>query len=176
MGQVLSTDHSCRAAVARVISNRVSHGESPCSSETGSYCLARKRLPEKFFSEVVRQTGKTLDPKVALNWLWKGRRVYIFDGSTVTVPDTTEHQVAYPQIPNQRPGLDFPTARIAAIFSLSCGAIVDQAICRYAGKGQSKLGMLHTLRDCFRSGDIMLTDRLMCAWPEMVMLHQRGET
>lgn len=174
LSQVLSEDHSCRAAVSRLISHRIAHGQSPCSPETGAYCLARKRLPEKFFSAVARQTGQTLDANVASDWLWKGRRVYAFDGSTVTMPDTRENQAAYPQIPNQRPGLGFPIARIAALFSLSCGAVVDFAICRYAGKGQSELGMLRTLWDIFRSGDIMLADRLMCAWPEMMMLKQRG--
>ena len=36
-------------------------------------------------------------------------------------------------------------ARIAAVFSLACGAVLDLGICRYAGKGQSELGMLRTL-------------------------------
>jgi hypothetical protein len=43
--QVLGTDHSCRAAVARLIAQRVSQGLGPCSSETSAYCRARKRLP-----------------------------------------------------------------------------------------------------------------------------------
>ena len=174
LSQVLSADHSCRAAVARLISHRISHGQTRCSPETGAYCTARKRLPEKFFSEVARQTGKALDANVASDWLWKGRPVYIFDGSTVTMPDTSENQAAYPQIPNQRPGLGFPIARIAAVFSLSCGAVVDLAICRYAGKGQSELGMLRTLLGVFRPGDVMLADGLMCAWTEIAMLKQRG--
>jgi hypothetical protein len=74
----------------------------------------------------------------------------------------------------QRPGLGFPLARIAAVFSLACGAVLDVAVCRYAGKGQSELGMLRTLWDVFRPGDVMLADRLMCAWTEMVMLKRRG--
>ena len=47
LSQVLSPDHSCRGAVARLIARRVSNGRSPCSAETGAYCQARKRLPEK---------------------------------------------------------------------------------------------------------------------------------
>jgi hypothetical protein len=43
--QVLSADHSCRAAVARLIAHRISRKQGPCSSETGAYCQARKRLP-----------------------------------------------------------------------------------------------------------------------------------
>jgi acetamidase/formamidase len=47
-------------------------------------------------------------------------------------------------------------------------------LCRYAGKGQSELGLLRTLWGLFRPGDVLLADRLMCAWAEMVMLQQRG--
>ena len=35
IGQVLSADHSCRAAVARLIAHRLSRGQRPCSAETG---------------------------------------------------------------------------------------------------------------------------------------------
>lgn len=174
LGQVLSADHSCRAAVARLLAYRLSQGQRPCSAETGAYCLARKRLPEEFFSNVARQTGRTLDANVDPRWLWKGRRVYVYDGSSVSMPDTFENQRAYPQNVAQKPGLGFPIARIAAVFSLACGAVLDLGICRYAGKGQSELGMLRTLWSMFLPGDVMLADRLMCAWTEMVMLKQRG--
>jgi Transposase DDE domain len=174
LSQVLSADHSCRAAVARLMAHRVSRGESACSPETGAYCQARKRIPEAFFAEVARRTGRALEANVLPEWLWKQRRVYVFDGSSVSMPDTPENQRAYPQPDTQKPGLGFPHARIAAVFSLACGAVLDLGICRYAGKGQSELGMLRTLWNMFVPGDVLLADRLMCAWTEMVMLKQRG--
>lgn len=174
LGQVLSQDHSCRAAVARLIAHRLSRGQSPCSAETGAYCLARKRLPEEFFSEVARQTGCALETNAKSEWLWKQRRVLVYDGSVVSMPDTPENQRAYPQPDTQKPGLGFPMARIAAVFSLSCGAVVDLAFSRYAGKGQSELGMLRRLWDIFLAGDVVLTDRLMCTWTETAMLKERG--
>jgi Transposase DDE domain len=174
LGQVLSADHSCRAAVARLIAHRLSQGQRACSAETGAYCQARKRLPEEFFSNVARRTGAALDSSIDPQWLWKRRRVYAFDGSTVTMPDTRENQRAYPQNVAQQPGLGFPIARVAAVFSLACGAVLDLGICRYAGKGQSEAALLRTLWTMFRPGDILLGDRLMCAWVELVMLKQRG--
>src|ERR1700689_147786 len=143
-------------------------------AETGAYCQARKRLPEEFFSNVARQTGRALEADVDPRWLWKSRRVYVYDGSAVSMPDTQQNQRDYPKPHTQKPGLGFPLARIAAVFSLSCGAVLDLGICRYAGKGQSELGMLRTLWNMFLPGDIFLADRLMCAWTEMVMLKQRG--
>jgi Transposase DDE domain len=174
LGQVLSADHSCRAAVARLIAYRVARKQRACSPETGAYCLARKRLPEEFFSQIARQTGRQLDAKAKSDWLWKNRRVYIFDGATVSMPDTSKNQQAYPQPPQQKPGLGFPLMRIAVIFSLACGAVLDLGMCRYAGKGQSELALLRQLWSIFQPGSIMLADRLMCAWTELVMLKQRG--
>ena len=145
LGQVLSADQSCRAAVARLIAHRLSRGQRPCSAETGAYCQARKRLPEKFFSAVACLVGRALDAKAHHRWLWKGRRVYMFDGTTVTMPDTPENQAAFPQVYNQKPGLGFPIARIGAITSLSCGTIVNLGFCRYAGKGQGEISLLRRL-------------------------------
>src|SRR4051794_7978367 len=162
LGQVLSADHSCRAAVARLRAHRLARGQRPCSAQTGAYCQARQRLPEQFFADVARQTGRNLQANVDPQWLWKSRRVYVYDGSSVTMPDTPANQAEYPQPVCQKPGLGFPLARIAAVFSLACGAVLDVGICRYAGKGQSELGLLRTLWDRFRPGDVMLADRLMC--------------
>ena len=174
LGQVLSGDQSCRAAVARLIAHRVSQGLKPCSSETGAYCQARKRLPEAFFSAVAFLVGRTLDAKVDPQWLWKGRRVYLFDGSTVSMPDTRENQQAYPQLYNQKPGTGFPIARIAAIISLSCGAILNLGICRYAGKGQGEVSLLRQLWSIWCPGEVLLTDGLMSNWAGITLLQQRG--
>ena len=174
LGQVLRADHSCRAAVARLMAHRIAQGQEPCSAQTGAYCQARKRLSEAFFSETALRTGRALDTSANEGWLWKRRRVYVYDGSSVTMPDTPANQAAYPQPVAQKPGLGFPLARLGAVFSLACGAVVGLGICRYAGKGQSELGLLRKLLDLFRPGDVMLADRLMCAWTEMVMLQQRS--
>src|SRR5262249_40120500 len=174
LGQVLSADHSCRAAVARLIAHRLARGQRPCSGETGAYCQARQRLPEKFFGDVACSVGRALDAQAEGRWLWKGRRVYLFDGTTVTMPDTPKNQAAYPQVYNQQPGVGFPIARVGALISLACGAILNLGVCRYAGKGQSEVSLLRRLWDILRFGDILLTDALMANWTNLVMLKERG--
>src|SRR5215472_13884773 len=64
LAQVLSADHSCRAAVARLIAHRLARGQRPCSARTGASCQARKRLPESFFADVACQTGRALEGDV----------------------------------------------------------------------------------------------------------------
>lgn len=174
LGQVMSADHSCRAAVARFIAHRLSRGQSACSAKTSAYCQARKRLPEEFFAFVSRLVGKTLESNVGDPWLWKDRHVYMFDGTTVTMPDTLQNQAAYPQVYNQKPGLGFPIARVCAIMSLSCGAVLDLGICRYAGKGQGEISLLRKMLGILSPGDILLTDSLLSTWYEMLTLKQNG--
>jgi len=174
LGQVLSADHSCRAAVARLIAHRLSRGQRACSAETGAYCQARRRLPVTFFADVACSVGRALDARAEQRWLWKGRRVYLFDGTTVTMPDTRENQAAYPQVYNQKPGLGFPIARIGAVISLSCGAVLSLGFCRYAGKGQGEVSLLRRLWDVLRPGDVLLGDRLTANWTNIVLLRERG--
>jgi hypothetical protein len=90
------------------------------------------------------------------------------------MPDTAANQQAYPQPAHHRPGLGFPLMRIAVIFSLTSGAVLDVEMCRYAGKGQSELALLRQIWSIFQPGSIVLAARLMCAWTEFVMLKQRG--
>ena len=174
LGQVLSADQSCRAAVARLIAHRLSRGQRPCSAETGAYCQARRRVPETFFADVACSVGRALDARAEQRWLWKGRQVYLFDGTTVTMPDTRENQAAYPQVYNQKPGLGFPIARIGAVISLSCGAVLNLGFCRYAGKGQGEVSLLRRLWDVLRPGDVLLGDRLTANWANIVLLRERG--
>src|SRR5579871_519481 len=174
LGQVLSGDPSCRAAVARLIAHRASLGQKPCSSESGAYCQARKRLPERFFAAVARLVGRNLDERVDRRWLWKGRRVCLFDGTTASMPNTEADRAEYPLAYNQVPGTGSAPARVGAIISLSCGAILDLGVCRYAGKGQGEVSLLRRLWDVLRPGDVLLGDRLMSGWAGMYLLLQRG--
>src|SRR5918911_4945877 len=174
LGQVLGADHSCRAAVARLITHRLAQGQRPCSAETGAYCQARQRLPESFFADVACQAGRALEADVDPRWLWKGRHVYLFDGTTVTMPDTRENQRAYPQVYNQKPGLGFPIARLGALISLACGAVVNLGSCQYAGKGQGEVSLLRRLWDVLQPGDVLLGDRLLANWATIALLARRG--
>jgi Transposase DDE domain len=174
LGQVLSADHSCRAAVARLLAHRLARGQAPCSPRTGAYCQARRRLPESFFADVARSAGRALDEQAERRWLWQGRRVYLFDGTTVTMPDTPANQADYPQVYNQKPGLGFPIARLGALISLACGAVVHLGFCRYAGKGQGEVSLLRRLGDVLRPGDVVLADCLTANWATLALLSQRG--
>jgi hypothetical protein len=174
LSQVLSADHSCREAVARLLAYRVAQGVRPCSARTGSYCKARGRLPEKVLARLVRHTGGELHARAEGPWLWKGRSVKLVDGSTVSMPDTPANQRDYPQPPNQKTGLGFPLARLVAVISLACGAVLDVAIGSYSGKEQGETALFRTLHDTLQSGDVVLGDRFFASYFGLAALAQRG--
>jgi hypothetical protein len=163
-----TTDSSRPIAIRRANGIADARRRPALTAKRGSGCH-RRSSPKR----PVR-LGRSLDAQAKKGWLWQGRYVSIYDGSTVQLPDTPENQAAYPQVTNQQRALGFPIARIAAVFSLSCGAILDLGVCRYAGKGQSELNLLLPLLDVFRCGSVWLGDRLICSWNNFVLLQERG--
>src|SRR6202162_958674 len=97
LSQVLSEDHSCRDAVSRIIAHRAANGITVCSPNTASYCNARSRIPTGVLSTLATRTAAELHTSIGGRWKWNGRSVFIFDGSSVSMPDTPENQAMYPQ-------------------------------------------------------------------------------
>jgi hypothetical protein len=60
LGQILAEDHSCQAALDRLIAWRVARGLPACSADTGGYCKARQRLPEALLPRLARDTADRL--------------------------------------------------------------------------------------------------------------------
>jgi Transposase DDE domain len=173
LSQCLSADHSCRDAVARLAAWRTAHGRSPCSPETGAYCTARDALPESACRELVRGTGRELEEQAPPEWLWRGRRVRVVDGSTITMPDTAENQAEYPQANTQRRGCGLPIARVLVIFSLAVGTVLEAAMGQYQGKQTGENSLFRTLHHTLSEGDVVLADRCYSGWFDMAMLRER---
>jgi Transposase DDE domain len=174
LSQVLSEDHSCRDTVARVIAHRAASGLEPCSPNTASYCNARVRLRTGVLRTLARRTAQQLQDGLPEGWQWNGRRVFIADGSHVSMPDTEENQARYPQPPQQQPGLGFPLARIAVLLSLATGACHDLAIAPYTGKGTGETTLLRQMYGALQPGDVVVADALFDNYFLACELRQRG--
>ena len=164
LSQVLSSDHSCRETVAKLNAYRVAHGLSPCSADTGAYCLARDKLPEAVCHELIHATAHRVMQDVPQSWLWCGRRVRVVDGSTVTMPDTPANRAEYPQVPGQKPGCGFPIVRLVVIFCLATGAVLEMALGKYKGKQTGENSLFRSLSDVLEPRDVVLADRCYSGW------------
>ncbi len=172
--QILSDDHSCRNAVARLRAWRVAQGLPPCSLETGGYCMARQRLPETLLPRLVRAVAGGLQERAPADWHFHGRPVVIVDGTCVSMPDTTANQKAYPQHFRQKRGCGFPMARIVVLLSLATGAVLDLAVAPWSGKLTGEHALLRGLRDRLRRGDILLGDSYYSSYEEVAALLGMG--
>ena len=174
LSQILSPDHSCRDAISRLIAYLTALGQRTCAPATDAYCRARQRLPVGVVQRLARHSADTLQAAVLDSWRWKGRSVYLVDGTTVSMPDTPDNQSAFPQPRTQKPGCGFPIARLVAIISLATGAIRDLALGPYKGKDSGETALLRRLWDSFHASDLVLADRYFASFFGLAGLVRRG--
>jgi len=170
--QVLDPDCPCREAVAQILAEQAACGQKVTASpDPSAYCQGRQRLPLPLFKSVLRQVGQRLQGKVGSSYSWCGRRVWIVDGSTCSMPDTPSLQQSFGQPDGQKPGCGFPVARVVAMFCWATGAVLDVAIGAYRS---SELHLWHQLWGQLHTGDVVLGDRFFCAYSYLAELLQKG--
>jgi hypothetical protein len=158
LAQALSSDGSCRQAVDDAAVKRLVAGLPVCSTNTASYCAARARLPQAMLKTLTRRTAEVMARDTPDWWLWRGRRVRLADGATVTLADTEANQAEYPQPSGQRAGLGFPILRMVTLICLASGAVLDAATGAGKGKGGDEQTLLREMLDHLSEDDILLGD------------------
>lgn len=102
---------------------RVSEGK--LSENNSAYSKARQRLPlsiiENFSHRVCDHLARRAEPA------FDGRRVFILDGTTITLPPTPELKRAFPPAPNQHGESVWPVASLLVANEMQTGcALVPQ--------------------------------------------------
>ncbi len=135
LSQVLRKEEqrSCLAAVSRVIVLPTAPARQVCANNSGGYCKARTKLPEKVTERLATRVAEGCEEKVPPQRLWKGRHVKLADGITVNMPDTEENQQEYSQQASQAEGLGFPIARVVVLLSLATPLPAVSALRRTRG-------------------------------------------
>jgi len=153
---------------------RVALGLPPCASETGAYCKARAKLPERFLQRLCYDVAEQVEVQAPAAWLWKGKHVFLADGSTLSMPDTPANQEAYPHPRTQKRGLGFPILRVVVLLALATGVLSGAAFAPYLGKNQGEPALLRTLLERLRPGDVLLGDRYYCSYWLVALAQQVG--
>lgn len=93
--------------------------ENTISENSSAYAQARKRLPLdtilEFSNRVCNYLGQNNKPLI------DGRRVFILDGTTITLAPTPELQKAYPPAPNQHGQSVWPVAQLMVANEMQSG-------------------------------------------------------
>lgn len=174
LSQCLSQDKSLNEAVSRILAHRVATGLPACSASSAAYSKARCRFPDAVMERMAKEIGRIVHQSAADSWNWRGREVYLVDGTGLSMPDTPENQLAYPQISSIKRGLGFPVVRAVAMVSLSTGAVVDFAFAPHEGKGTGEGTLLRGMLDTMKPGNVLVADRFYPSFTTVGALHRRG--
>lgn len=170
LSQVLDVDKSCHNAVSRIIAWLAAEETDTPSSNTSAYCQARKRLPEKVLTNLFSLGGNKLENKTKKEQKWCGRHVKVFDGSSVSMPDTLKNQQTYPQHNSQKPGCGFPIAKIGVLFSIATGAAMGIVIDVF---NIHDVKLARRLYKYLNPGDVFLSDRACCSYADISFIKKR---
>jgi len=172
--QVLSPTGSCKEAVAHILMERINFDHPANSMSTGAYCKARLRLLLSHLKEAVTSSGQVLHKQASKDWLWKGHRVVMVDGTTLLMPDTEDNQKAYPQQNAQKPGIGFPIVRLVGLVSLATGSCLDYVLGPYQGKGTGETSLFSQLINILSQNDLLLADRYYTSFAIIALLIKQG--
>jgi len=165
---------SCAAAVSRVMVLCTMLERQPPTPDTGDYCRARAKLPERVLQRLVYTVGDGLESRIPTDWLWLDRHVKIGDGTTLLAPDTDANQGPWPQARTQKPGVGMPILRMVVLLSLATAAACGVAVGPYKGKETGEPALLRALLDRFQDGDVFLGDCCFCSYFLLALLLARG--
>jgi hypothetical protein len=138
-----------------------------------AYCQARARLPVAFFHRlhqaVVTPCRQRADGDRASRW--HGRRVWLLDGSSFSMPDTDELRQEFGQPAGQAQGCGFPTAHLLVQFELAHGFLLRAVPAPGNTHDMAHAALLH--KDLGR-GDVLLGDRAFCSYAHLALCARRG--
>src|SRR5712692_7332321 len=172
LDQVLHPGSSCRNAVRQIQSYYQSLPDPPLIAQASSaYCQARAPWSLDELVDIRRHLAQ--HPGLnSLPLAMPGHRpLKVIDATCLNAPDTPKNRQAYPQSKDQHPQCGFPLIRVAAVFSLKTGAVLER---EYAPYAISENALYQKLRRTLQRDDILLGDRNFGSWCALASLHSNG--
>jgi hypothetical protein len=159
LSQCLSQDKSLNEAVSRILANRVASGLPACSASSAAYTKARTRFPGAAMARMAFDTGRRVHDSADSDWKWRGRQVFLADGTCFGMADTEENRAVYPAMCERKGGLALPIMRSVALISLATGAVVDMEFSAAGGKATGEASLLRKMLPSLSRDDILVADR-----------------
>lgn len=162
----LSPDRSIAAVVADLAA--LADGNAATGS---AWCQARDRLPEAVLVEANCRLTRRMRRRFGAAHTYRGRPVFIVDGTGVSMPDSPELAEAFGYTRSKQYTSRFPVARVTVIGQAGVNAIWDFRIDDYRCDEDTQFhDMWHTLP----RGSICLFDRHFSSFYNLAKLRRRG--
>jgi hypothetical protein len=159
---------------------QILHGNAACTHvphlakmgfTAAGYCKARMRIKLEVFQLLLQRCVEALHEQTLEGGRWLGHRVFMVDGSSFSMSDTSELQVHFGQPGGQKPGCGFPVAHWLAMVHLGTGMITRMLASPLRTGDMTRVAELHPE---LQRGDVLLADRAFCSFPHLALLIERG--
>ena len=163
----LNSDHSIAAVLLDLAAMLGPNAPAPTDS---AWCQARDRLPEAVLTELIFREALTCRRQFGKTHRWRGRQVYIADGTTVSMPDEPSLVEEFGYTNTRHGRSRFPVARVSFLQLAGLEVVWNHRLDEYTCDEDWQLhDMWHTLpRGC-----ICLLDRKFCTFYNLAKLRQR---
>ncbi len=138
-----------------------------------AYCQARGRLSVRLFWGLLRAvTGRVRGGDAARpEDRWRGRRVWLIDGTSFSMPDTAELREAFGQPGGQAPGCGFPVAHLLVLFEAATGYLARVVPAPLRTHDLAHAAATHPE---LASGDVLVGDRAFGSFAHLAVLRRGG--
>jgi Transposase DDE domain len=169
--QMLQPRTSCREVVRQVQALLRLAGRAPIDESDSAYVQARQRLPSQRLEQALTDTASAAAKRLPVPTALQGRTVKVVDGSTVQLADTPQNQKRYPQPSVQKNGCGFPVLKLALLFCLNSGTVLQVVL---GTLHHHDLRLLRQLWEHMKQGDILLGDRAYGEYTTAAIWPTRG--
>lgn len=135
-----------------------------------SFIRARIRIPLLIFELLMQRIADCLQQEDYNKQTWLGHRVFVADGTAISMPDTPELEAQFGYPSKQQKGAAFPVARLVFMLHLGSGMVAKLLINPFRSHEARQLDQLHPE---LKEGDIFLGDRAFCSYYHFCLLLQR---
>lgn len=132
-----------------------------------AYCQARARLPLELLRRMLAQMRGASESQGH----WHGHRTLLVDGSTFSMPDTTELRKRFGQPKGQKKGCGFPTGNLLCLFNAASQMLIDLVPAKLYTHDLRSVVKVHPLLE---RNDILVADRAFCSFAHVALLFSRG--
>jgi len=168
------------ATTTALFIKQIIHGNSSCAQvrhwgdrtfSAQAYCKARMRLSLAVLQTLSHRLCDAVRQRrgVHASDLFLTHRVFVVDGSTFSMPDTSELQAEFGQPGMQKAGCGFPAAHLLALFDLNTGMLIEAVASPLRTHDLAKMGRMHPH---LREGDLLLGDTAFGSYSHFALIIQ----
>jgi hypothetical protein len=135
-----------------------------------SFSRARMRIPISLFQTLLNRISEKLQREDYNKHTWLGHRVFLADGTGISMPDSPAlaNYFGYPS--SAREGVSFPVARLVFMLHLGTGMVAKLLINPFRSHEARYIAQLHPE---LRENDIFVGDRAFSSFAHFCLLLQR---